>query len=272
MKRFILMLLFAGAASVASATEMTNADVVRLAKAGMDEETIVMSIQTAEPKFDLSTDALLTLRQESISPIIIRAMLKATQDAAKGHASSTVSSSSTSSTAAKYDPEKIIWENGKDRVYLKYIIPSNRTAARAFGWGGFATYMVLGGPAAVQRVTDRQPKFVVAVPENAQPTSYMTMASFAVRNNGTREVMIGGGYASYSSGIHPDRIIATTAEKLESQDACPSGFILYRVEPTRPLAPGEYGLVLSNNQYRMAGIFANVSNSCFDFGIDFPVN
>lgn len=268
--------MFLSGAAIASAANMTNGDVVRLVKGGLDNETITMSIQAAEPGFDLSADGLLALKKENVPPAVIKAMLKATQDARNERMASgaapTPAMPSKEGPGPRYNPEKIIWVHGTEQVYMKYIIPTNRSALRALGWGGFATYMVLSGPSAVQRISDRRPDFVVAVPENAQPTSYLTLASFAVRTNGTREVMVGGGYGSYSTGITPDRIVQTTAEKVESQDGCPTGFILYRVKPARALVPGEYGLVVNNSQYQVAGFFANVTNSCFDFGIDFASN
>jgi hypothetical protein len=57
---------------------------------------------------------------------------------------------------------------------MRYVITRTRTAARVFGIGGMASYAVLVGPRAQLRLTDRQPAFEIAVPENAQPESYLT--------------------------------------------------------------------------------------------------
>jgi len=93
-------------------------------------------------------------------------------------------------------------------VAMKYLNPQTRTAARGLGFGGMASYAVLRGPAAALRTKTSTPSFLVAAPNQAQPESYFMLASFAVRRNNSREVLIGGGYMSYSSGVHPDRIVA----------------------------------------------------------------
>lgn len=140
--------------------------------------------------------------------------------------------------------------------------------ARAFGLGGTATYAVLRGTSAALRLTDTQPSFVLAVPNNAQPQSYFTLAKFEVRKNGTREVSIGGGYMSYSSGIPKDRIIDVKCEQADLGGA-PSGFTLYKITPTSPLPNGEYAMVVHSATVHVAGIFTGTgtADSFFDFGL-----
>ena len=91
-----------------------------------------------------------------------------------------------------------------------------------------------------------------------------------MRQNNTREVLIGGGYMSYSSGIHPDRVVAVTAEKAADQSKAQKGFIIYRVTPTHPLKTGEYAVILYTNEMRqlVSAWFASNGNSYFDFGVD----
>lgn len=83
---------------------------------------------------------------------------------------------------------------------MRYLTPDIAgQAVRAFGYGGVAAYAALPGKSAALRLQSPRPTFVVAVPKNAQAQSYVTLVNLAIRRNGTREVMIGGGYMSYSA-------------------------------------------------------------------------
>ncbi len=73
---------------------------------------------------------------------------------------------------------------------------------------------------------------------------------------------------SYSTGIHPDRLVAIDIAALEDQSAAREGFMLYTVTPKAELPPGEYALVSNNKDFQVAGFFAHGGISCFDFGID----
>jgi len=105
------------------------------------------------------------------------------------------------------------------------------------------------------------------VPANAQAESYYTLVTLAVRKNGTREILTGGGYMSYSTGVANDRVVPTTSEKLADQSAAPKDFVIYRVKTVNPLPPGEYAIVLYNSQIRTVGYFASGADSYFDFGL-----
>ncbi len=108
----------------------------------------------------------------------------------------------------------------------------------------------------------------MAVPINAQAQSYVTLVNLAVRRNRTREVMIGGGFMSYSSGINKDRVVAMTDAFVQDQSRAPQGFELHEIRPAAPLAPGEYAVVLYNSEVKMTGWFVSGRDSYFDFGVD----
>jgi hypothetical protein len=168
---------------------------------------------------------------------------------------------------ADYSPEEIILIDGGQRQPMRYLTPQMRTAMRAMGLGGVGQYAVLNGPSAALRLKSRQPEFQIAVPSNAQAESYYTLANFAVRKNGSREVSIGGGYMSYSSGIHRDRVIATKSTQASDQSGAPPGYIIYRISVVAPLPDGEYAMVLYNSQIRVSGFFASGLDSYFDFSV-----
>ena len=77
----IIFCLLIGGAVVVSAQNkqnegpLTNAEVVKLVKAGFKEKTIVLIIASRPPNFDLSSDRMIQLKRAGVSETIIIAML-----------------------------------------------------------------------------------------------------------------------------------------------------------------------------------------------------
>lgn len=249
---------------------LTNSDVVKMAQAKIDPAIIVTSIENSESAFDVSPQGLINLSSAQVPEPVIAAMIK------RASAPAATSTPTTPPTAAApatdlMSPSDIIFVDGDSRVPMRYLVPQMRTTARALGFGGIATYAVLRGTNATFRTHNPQPSFLVSVPNQAQPESYLTLASFAVRPNGTREIMIGGGYMSYSTGIHPDRVVAVTSEKLPDQSKAQKGFTIYRVTPRARLAIGQYAVILytSEMQALVSTWFSGGGNAYFDFGVEY---
>lgn len=262
---YIALIILISLALELTAAQMTNADVVKMSEAKLDEKIIVTAIENSEPKFDTSTEGLIELSKAKVPPAVISAMIKRSS----APASSATGDSGNQSTG-KLSPSELQLLEGDVSKPMKYLTPQTRTAARGLGFGGFASYAVLRGSSANFRIKNRQPAFIVSVPEQAQVESYATIASFAVRPNNSREVMIGGGYMSYSTGIHPDRVIAINSEKLPDQAKAEKGFVLYRMTPKASLPVGEYAVILYTGEMKgfVGPWFAGGANSYFDFGVD----
>jgi len=84
LKRHIVLLLtlvfsctFLLAAQEAQNKPLTNADVIKMVKAGLDESTIVLAIKNRSAQFDTSPDALIDLKTQGVSQNVIHAMLAA---------------------------------------------------------------------------------------------------------------------------------------------------------------------------------------------------
>ncbi len=73
MRRLLLALLLA--LPLFAAEVMTNADVVKLVKAGLSADTIVAKIAASQTKFDTSTDALVALAKDGVPDSVVRAMI-----------------------------------------------------------------------------------------------------------------------------------------------------------------------------------------------------
>ncbi len=150
---------------------------------------------------------------------------------------------------------------GGQRTVMRAIVVSTRTQARPFA--GVRQYAVMPGGAAQVRVAPNS-TFIVAAPSNVQPQGMITLAHFESRGN-VREILVGGGYMSYSTGIHPDRIIAVTMAPASSQAGAPAGMTLYTVTPSAPLAVGEYALVVMG---QMQQGYAGIPGTFYDFGVN----
>lgn len=244
-------------AATATAQTMTNQTVVDLAKAKMSDDVIISAVNGGAPGFDTSAKGLITLKNAGVSDRVIQAVI----------ARSSGGGSTGGAVTNGVNPEEVIVIDNDVARPMQYLTPQIRTAARALGFGGVAQYASLRSISATLRVSS-QPTFQIAVPNNAQPESYFTLANFATRNNGTREVMIGGGYLSYSSGIHKDRVVATTSQKAPDQSKAPVNFTIYEIKPVSQLPRGEYAVVLYSSQVRSAGYFMSGLDSYFDFGVD----
>lgn len=61
--------------SAASAEPMTVDSVIALAKVGVGDEAIIAKIRSEKPTFDLSTDQMITLKQQGVSSAVIAAMI-----------------------------------------------------------------------------------------------------------------------------------------------------------------------------------------------------
>lgn len=164
--------------------------------------------------------------------------------------------------------EEVFLVSGGERTSLQYALPQMRTAARAMGFGGVGMYAALRGPAATLRLKTNQPSFVLALPSNAQPENFYALARLEPRRNGTREVLIGGGYMSYSTGVSADRLTPMKAERAASQAGAPAGHTIYNLTPQAPLGIGEYALIISAGAAATAPGMPGGGGRFYDFGVD----
>jgi hypothetical protein len=154
------------------------------------------------------------------------------------------------------------------RVTMRSITAQVRTAARAFGFGGVAQYAVLMGNRALYRLPNNHPVFIVAAPSNVQPQGLFTLARFEPRPNGSREVLIGGGFISYSTGIAPDRQVAMNVAVAANQAGAPAGTTLYELTPATALAPGEYAMIVAIGAQTSVPMGGGMPGTYYDFGVD----
>jgi len=78
MKRFHSFLTLRGLllALPLSVAAMNNADVVKMHKAGLSEDTILAAMQKEKPEYETGTDALIALKSAGVSEKLIQAMIR----------------------------------------------------------------------------------------------------------------------------------------------------------------------------------------------------
>ena len=74
MKKLLLSLLLC-IPFLAFAAPMTNDDVIKMVKGGLNDATVVQAIEGAEPGFDTSPDGLVKLKQGGVSDAVIQRIL-----------------------------------------------------------------------------------------------------------------------------------------------------------------------------------------------------
>ena len=83
-----ILLLFSSSLCLAAqgtqAKPLTNADVIKMVKAGLDESTILLAIKNRTSQFDTSPDALIDLKTQGVPQNVINAMLGAHAPATTG--------------------------------------------------------------------------------------------------------------------------------------------------------------------------------------------
>lgn len=257
-----LLNLFAAVA----ANALTNTDIIKMVGAGLSDEVIISTIRSSSANtFDTSADGLIALKQAKVSEAVISTIVKG--GAAKN------APLAKADAADQIGPDEILFKDKDAEVALSYRLAEVRSQARGLGFGGVAVYNVLRGAAAERRLTSKTPTFIVAVPKNAQVESYITLALFAVRKNGNREVMVGGGavmgVSSLEMGVTKDRVVAVSTEKLADQSRAKDGFVLFSLTPKAALAVGEYAFVVTPSQTANNAMgMGQAGSPCYDFGIN----
>lgn len=104
MKRFLLpvLALLLGLSAPPTVRAMNNADVIKMSKAGLSEDTIIAAMKREKPEYDTGTDALIALKTEGVAEKIIQQMiaLKTAAEAPPPKTEPTPASAEPSSPAA----------------------------------------------------------------------------------------------------------------------------------------------------------------------------
>lgn len=258
-----LSLVLAAAPLYAGPPMMGNDDIIKLVRAGMSEALILSSIDSCEPRFDTSADALVKLKKAGVSDAVIQRMLSRKQvlpapqaAPAKGPACRLVASESLLPVM-----------DGARQVNLSFReadvdedVTAGSTIASFFTLGiapekGTVSARI-SGARATNRITSGFPVFLdLAIVEGQAPEDAFALVRFEVKN-GSRIVVIGessaslfGGYKGRSQ-FKDGTEIPLRLEKKQSNCTYKGETInVYSGTPLLPLTPGEYALIYGELLY-----------------------
>lgn len=262
---------------------MTNAEVINLSKAGLSKTIIVDKIRTSKSKFDLSTDALIKLKQAGISDDIVGAMLAAKTGTSAMN--TTTNATNNMSGSAAGDPNDPMSPHGyglylfeeKDGVrkmtqMTPNISAQNRTggswtSSMTYGIGKVKTKANLPGTAASLQLTNPAPVFYFYLDTKSgglntssgipSTPNEFTLVRFNVRSD-NREITIAKSNAfGAKGGLSDEYVVQFAAESV--------GDGIFKVSPKVTLKNGEYGFYLINSGGSNAS--AAVGAKFFDFGV-----
>jgi hypothetical protein len=277
-----LALVFAAHSSALAQNEtLTNSEVVSLVKAGLSSQIIVNKIRTSKTDFNLSTDALILLKQAGVSDEIVAAMFEA-----KNGKTAPAGNTTPGGTTVNADPNDplsprdygiyLFEERDGERKMTQLaanVSAQNRTgggftaSVTPFGLGKVKTKANLPGTAAALQIQTARPTFYFYLDAKSgglntasgipSTPNEFALIRFNVRSD-NREVTIAKANAwGAKGGLSDEYVVEFTAESL--------GNGIFKITPTKDLKNGEYGFYLINSGNSSTG--AAVGAKFFDFGV-----
>lgn len=239
-----------GATSIAQEV-LTNDSVIQMVKAGLPEAVVIAKIKSTATKFDLKTDSLVSLKKAGITDKVLEAMVAAGSGGpSTGSAMPAPPAPAVAAGALKN--QDVIYQLLAGKYVEMFATSANLETNMAFFQS--KSEVVLEGRKAQYRTTEKQPVFLSTYSSTDAPLVRLKAGD----DHNDRNLKIGSGAfmpfgGTQKMGVRNEDKVAVTIER----DA--RGF--YRVTPTAPLAPGEYGFILATG-------FGAGSGKIYDFGVD----
>src|SRR6266446_3830345 len=257
MTRVVLTLILVAAVSLSlpGATSLaqevlTNDSVIQMVKAGLPEAVVIAKIKSTSSKFDLKTDSLVSLKKAGVSDKVLEAMVAAGSGAAPSTAAAAPPAPALAAGALK--TQDVIYQLVAGKYVEMFATSANLETNMAFFQS--KSEVVLEGKKAQYRTTEKQPVFLSTYSSTDAPLVRLKQGD----DHNDRNLKIGSGAfmpfgGTQKMGVRNEDKIAVSIER------DPRGF--YKVTPSAPLAPGEYGFILATG-------FGAGSGKIYDFGVD----
>ena len=232
---------------------LTNANVVELVKAGLDESTVLLAIQQGQANFDTSPTALIDLKTQGVSEKVVQAMLKAPKP---GQSSAPASDAGPATlnpaeaqraAAAMSSMNSMCLIDGAQRVEMK----QNKGNLESIIVPFYGKQMwVFEGKQAQFRLTNSSPVFEVTFMANVIPSDHVTLTKPEVKKD-KRQIHVMAMAGPFGSKIKPDKklLVPLVFEELKKEGLPAAQVALHHVKPEKPLPPGEYVLTVRHVFY-----------------------
>jgi hypothetical protein len=263
-----------------SAETLTNSSVVALSKAGLGSDAIIAKIHNSANTFDLSTDSLISLKQQGVADEVIASMLSASAN--RGTFRGAVSESESADPTAQHASGIYLLESWDTPPIMRRIDATAANQTRTSGILGYAfTYgiakikitTVLPNPTARVKSSIPRPAFYfyfdrsntiltngglgdLQLPGTVTSPNEFSLVRFDTKR-GDREVELGQmNITGMTAGVMDKARV-----NFSYSDISPG---VFRVTPDGDLSPGEYGFVYSST----GGVYGGFSGArIFDFSI-----
>jgi hypothetical protein len=230
---------------------LTNDSVIQMLKAGLPEGVVISKIKSTASKFDLKTDSLVNLKKAGVSDKVLEAMMAA-GSGGPATAAATPAPPAPALAAGALKTQDVVYQLIGDK-YVE-LMPLAASMETNFAFFQSKSEIVLPGRKAQYRTTEKTPVFLTTyAPTEAPMVKFKPGDDHDDRNLkfSSGAFMPFGG--SQKTGVRNDDKIPITTER------DPRGF--YRVKPSAPLPPGEYGFVVTTG-------FSMGTGKIFEFGVD----
>jgi hypothetical protein len=219
------------AASSKQEMPLSNSDVARLVKLQLGDEVVIAKIKHAgEVAFDLTTDGLIQLKQAGVSGRVISAMLEKTTPAPQA-----VSERTETGAADGRDDVRIVIAGKEVRL------PSNRGDLSATGfWPVVFTFLDYPGLRARTRTGDVRPTLIIHSEHDPKNYYYLARLDVNDEEDNNRSLKI----EQKASGFSATTRVVPAGRWHVEYDATEKTAGVWRINPTRDLEAGEYGVVV----------------------------
>lgn len=233
---------------------LTNEDVVKLATLGLGDDIVVAKIkQVSRIDFKLDTESLVALKQQGVSAAIIAAMLD--RDTAKP-----VAAAPGFAPQPSQEKERVVLlKTNQGDIPLRHIIGDFSQTGIWMVSLIFSDY-----PGLKARIRTSDPDAFIQIESDLDPTGRLYFVKVeADEDDDVRSLKMGrSGITGPKSISTPDKdwVVPTDVE-----EEAP-GF--WRIRPSAPLVPGEYGIwVRGTAGFSWLTIAADQA-ALYDFGVD----
>lgn len=264
-------------AALAQDETMTNQQVVELSKAGLNKNIIIGKIRSSKTNFDVSTDALISLKKEGVEDDIVAAMMEAKSGKTMPSASGASAAASDPGDPASPRGHGIyLMQEKEGRKVMTQLAPNVTaqtrtgglfTSSLTYGIGKVKIKANLPGTAANLQIQQNRPVFYFYLDKSSgglntssgipsTPNEFV-LVKFNVRSD-NREITIGKGNAfGAKGGLSDEYVMPFDAEDM--------GNGVFKITPRADLKNGEYGFYLTNSGSSNAS--SGVGLKFFDFGV-----
>jgi len=242
---------------------LTNEKVIQLTKIGLQTSVIINKINSSVNIFDVSTDALIKLSKNNVSPDVINEMMKVTNNnQSEIEHKTNIKDPNVMHKSGIYYYNSDDPENPLKKIQVVRISSYTSGGGGYGGFGGTSTSAVLAGAKSKQQIDEQNPVFYFYFnTENnskadwfegaASPNEFALVKVIEKKDQRLFKV---GGSSSFSYGSHESQGIPEKTKISFEFNEISEG--IYKVTFKTLLQPGEYCFV-----------FASEAGKVFDFGI-----